>query len=153
MRRSPAESVRDRGEDGGSTPHFPVPEHFSDEEIEAIWTTSRLLAHQPVRGTWSELRFSATAADLRTLGISDIGSNSVPFVSEVDLVVHIAGHEMPVGWVRQTLSSARVQSSPDLSDSTEPDRECEVVFVPSDDDTKTWFLVDEAPAAPDRAAS
>jgi hypothetical protein len=126
--------------------YFPVPSEFTEEELSALRTAARLLAGETVAGTWSELVLTVKAQGLAELRATGLEAGPVEGLSPTShLGVTIAGHEMPLGLVRQTFNSARVRSWPEAPDSADPNADFDVVLVPGDDDSTSSVLVGERP--------
>lgn len=120
--------------------YFMVPHTLTLEDLSDISLARRLLAGETVTGAWSRLSVTTTIEGLEAFR-DQVATGVSQLVSEADMTLSLAGHEIPIGRVRKVLLSVKIAEWPTLPDDASPDTPVELVFEPGTTDQFTSVVL------------
>jgi hypothetical protein len=114
--------------------YFPMPAAFNDEELEHIGEAHQLLSGETITGEWSRLTLRMSVEAFQAgLAQEFAGSEVKNLFTEAELVLVLDGQELPLGRVRKTCATARLEAQPQIAANTASDAVVKVTFIPGSD--------------------
>jgi len=121
--------------------YFALPECFTSDELAAIRRAERLLDGETIVETWSVASMSVSSAGLAELSTGQIGNGAMPVTFDAQLLLHLCGHEVPLGRCRQSAASARIAHWPRIAAGLPSDQDIDIELVPGSNPTVSTTLV------------
>ncbi|WP_219471156.1 hypothetical protein [Nonomuraea rhizosphaerae] len=122
--------------------YFVLPERFEPDEARDLYMAQQLLAGRTVNTKWSKLSITSTAGALTSLAGS-IMHGSSQLLSDGEMMLRVAGNDIPIGIVRRLMANARVTKWPDLDSDIAPDTPVRIEFEAGTDNTMTLSLLEK----------
>ena len=120
---------------------FPMPASFSGEDLEQIDNAHRLLSGETLTSEWSRSTITMTVEAAKEFVREFTSGEIKDLFTEMPLILVLDGQELPVGRVRKTMATARLEAQPQLAPDILPDTPISLTFIPGSDESIALRLV------------